>query len=183
MPHQQAFLNSDAGQEVVRALWADEIQRPNNPHNLTEPEWVSLLAYTTGPAHLNGAALNAALRSGNPPPDMLDYRDTLEDALARLPAGPRWVVRRTTLPATELDLYQEGAEVDDAGFTSASELRSAGWHGPHLFWIESRAGKKISHYSVVGNGREVLFEAGTRFLVTSRVPLNGNRVNFELREI
>ncbi len=99
--------------------------------------------------------------------------------------------RRTTLPQTVLNQYRLGAVVTHAGFTCASATRFACWHrdpflswrGDHQFSICSRTGKRISHYSAVSNGQEVLFEAGTKFRVTSYLPSNGNRVNFELREV
>ena len=184
--HQQQFLDSMPGGGLVGVKTAGWFKGcpPVNRHSLTEAERVSLIAYTnTEDLDWNGAALNAALRSGNPCAAMQSYRDTLTDALAKLPAGPRCVVRRTTLPKTVLGQYQVGGVVLHAGFTSASESRFTDWRDPHLFWIDSTTGKQISRYSAVSNGQEVLFEAGTKFRVTSCLPLNGNRVNFELREI
>ena len=184
--HQQAFLGNMLGGGLAGVRLADWIPGPvpDNRYCLTEAEWVSLIAYTKpGPACLNGAALNACLRSGNPSPDMENCRDTLKDALARLPAGPSCVSRRTTLPQTVLHQYRKGAVVEDAGFTSASVFAVAAWQGPHRFFIASRTGKRISQYSAVANRWEVLFEPETSFRVTCRRDLKGNCVDFELQEV
>ena len=66
-PHQRKFLDSLPVGYLVLARLEDRITEglPENEYCLTEAEWTSLIAYTTMPApdDLNGAALNAKLRS------------------------------------------------------------------------------------------------------------------------
>ncbi len=186
-PHQRKFLDSLPVGYLVLARLEDRITEglPENEYCLTEAEWTSLIAYTTMPApdDLNGAALNAKLRSCCPSSERTQhYRDTLMDALDKLPAVETWVIRRTKLPDCVLDRYRKGSEVTHAGFTCASESSYDRWLGPHLFLIESRNGKRISHYSAVSNGQEVLFKAGTRFCVTRRDD-HDDCIIFELQEI
>ena len=183
--HQRRFLDSVPGSNLVGVKTAGWISHPlpANDHCLTEAEWVSLIAYTTTQTKIwNGAALNAELRSSSPSEEMRDYRDTLKDALGKLPIHQDWVHRRTMLPDEVLEHYWKGAEVTHAGFTCASESIHQRWPGPHHFWIKSRIGRRISHYSAVSGREEVLFGAGTRFCVTRRSE-STNCIIFDLREI
>ncbi len=152
-------------------------------HAMTDPELVSVYAYTTSDTRWGYSPLNEALRSGDEAriANVENYRDTLNAALARLPDQPGTVKRGAMLPESVLERYSVGAVVTEDAFTSTST--GPGFSGPHRFLIYSRHGKRIEPYSAHPSEHEVLFAAGTRFEVYEIKPGDGGQVTIYMEEI
>ena len=105
---------------------------------------------------------------------------SLNAALARLPDYVGVVKRGTNLTAEQIALHVPGRIVTKEAFTSTST--GPGFPSDVHFVIHSRHGKKIAPYSAYPKEGEVLFAAGTRFLVT-KVERRGNRIKITMEEV
>jgi hypothetical protein len=145
---------------------------------LTSEEQLALADYT-GSGYQD---LNSALRS-----DALDASqharvDALSNALEKLPAYEGPVIRGTNLPPEVLAQYQPGEVITEDAFlsttTNEAVARSPTFAGNVEFRILSSTGRDISSVSMFPGEQEILFPAGTRFYVVSKMvdPLTGRTV-------
>lgn len=128
--------------------------------------------------------LNSRLRSGDPNKiaSVAAFRDTLNDALDKLPDRPGVTRRGTNLPADVLARYQPGQVVTELGFTSTGKP----FNGNELFKIHGKHGKLVQPYSAHPSEEEVLFRSGTKFVVLDRrtVQVEGStQIRIALEEI
>lgn len=159
-------------------------QDPGDGHHrtaidrLTSEEQLALADYT-GSGYQD---LNSALRS-----DALDASqhariDALNNALEKLPAYQGPVIRGTNLPPEVLAQYQPGEVITEDAFlsttTNEAVARSPTFAGNVEFRILSSTGRDISFVSMFPGEQEILFPAGTRFYVVSKIvdPLTGKTV-------
>ena len=182
--HQAAFVKELGAANYRRYLGAGQRKVAGGAarHGMTDPELAGTYAYTTSDHPWGYRLINEALRSGDRKQvaRFKNYRDTVNDALARLPSHVGTVQRGTTLPTGELAEHQVGRVVTYEAFTSAST--GSGFSGPHRFVIQSRNGKSVEPYSAYRHEREVLFAAGTRFEVLRRED-EGRRITIWLKEL
>ena len=181
--HQAAFVKQ-FGRAYARFLGGGRraIAAGAPRHAMSDPELAGVHAYTTSDGTWGYYPVNSALRSGDAKQiaRFRHYRDTVNDALARLPDHVGVVRRGTTLPSDELARHVPGAEVTYDAFTSAST--GSGYLGRHRFVIHSRHGKSVQPYSAYRGELEVLFAAGTRFRVLE-VDETRSTVNITLQEL
>ncbi len=182
-PHQTLFLRELGPDFVGLMKGVNERLASGAPRlNLTEAELVSIYAYTTRGHSWSGVALNSALRDADERirASAYNYRNTLLDALAKLPDHREEVYRGTNLRPDDLAKHQVDNTVLYAAFTSTSA--TAPYDGPNRFVIQSKHGKCIQPYSAYATEHEVLFAAGTRFLVVRRVN-DGDFIQIGLEEL
>ena len=117
--------------------------------------------------------LNEALRS-----DALDAShhariDALNNALEKFPPYEGPVIRGTNLPLDVLAQYRPGEFFIEKGFMSTTMntavARSPMFAGNVEFRILSSTGRDISPVSMFPSEQEILFPAGTRFYVVSKI--------------
>ncbi len=152
---------------------------PANPGDHLDPGDLGALADYTGPGYQD---LNSALRSGLMDASQQVRVQALKNALAKLPPYQGPVIRGTNLPPEVLARYRPGEVITEDAFLSTSTdtgvARSPTFAGNVEFRILSRTGRDISSFSVFPGEQEVLFTAGTKFYVVSKVidPLTGRIV-------
>ena len=162
--------------------------RHGQDYAMTDPELATSYGYTRESSAWWGyRSLNQALRTrgapGQPPlpPRHDDLRQTLNDALDRLPDHPaKGLARGARLTPEGIARYVPGQIVTESQFTSASTGR--GFGGNTRFTIDSLRGKRIHWLSAHPSEGEVLFKAGTRFRVRNRYR-DGGITNIELEEV
>jgi hypothetical protein len=126
--------------------------------------------------------LNSALRS-----DALDASQharvqAISDALQKLPPYHGPVIRGTDLPPEVLAEYRPGEVITEDAFlsttTNPAVSRSPSFAGNVEFRIMSSTGRNISSVSMFPGEQEILFPAGTKFYVVSKIidPLTGRTV-------
>jgi hypothetical protein len=126
--------------------------------------------------------LNGALRSDAVDASQHARVEALSNALEKLPAYQGPVIRGTNLPPEVLDQYQPGEVITEDAFLSATTntavARSPAFAGNVEFRILSNTGRDISPVSMFPGEQEILFPAGTRFYVVSKIldPLTGRTV-------
>ncbi|OBG30628.1 ADP-ribosyltransferase [Mycobacterium sp. E3198] len=157
---------------------ADEGEHPDPGDRLTSDD-LSALSHYTGFGYSD---LNDALRS-----DALDASqharvEALKSALNKLPPYEGPVVRGTNLPPEALAQYRPGEFIIEKGFMSTTVntavARSPTFAGNVEFRILSSTGRDISSFSTFPAEQEILFPAGTRFYVVSKImdPVTGRTV-------
>lgn len=152
---------------------------PGHPGDDLDADDLGALADYTGPGYQD---LNSALRSGLVDASQQVRVQALKNALAKLPPYQGPVIRGTNLPPEVLDRYRPGEVITEDAFLSTSTdtgvARSPSFVGNVEFRILSKTGRDISPFSVFPGEREVLFTAGTKFYVVSKVfdPLTGRTV-------
>lgn len=157
---------------------ADEGEHPDLGDRLTSDD-LSALSHYTGFGYSD---LNDALRS-----DALDASqrarvEALKSALNKLPPYEGPVVRGTNLPPEALAQYRPGEFIIEKGFMSTTVntavARSPTFAGNVEFRILSSTGRDISSFSTFPAEQEILFPAGTRFYVVSKImdPVTGRTV-------
>jgi hypothetical protein len=138
-------------------------------HSLTSDDLLALADYT-GSGYQD---LNSALRS-----DALDASqharvDALNNALEKLPAYDGLVIRGTNLPPEVLAQYRPGEVITEDAFlsttTNPAVARSPSFAGNVEFRIMSSTGRDISSISMFPGEQEILFPAGSKFLVVSKI--------------
>lgn len=167
--HQAEFMRELGGNynRYLNAARRTTTSNRMNTHGMTDPELAGTYAYTTSDSTWGYGPVNEALRSGDERriAQFRNYKDTVNDGLARLPDFTGTVYRGTTLPEDVLAQHREGAVVTYEAFTSSSRSRDSAFSGSHRFVIQSKHGKQVEALSRYGREREVLFPAGTRFRV------------------
>ena len=154
---------------------------------MTDPELATGYGYTRESSAWWGyRALNQTLRTrgapGQPPlpPRHDDLRQTLNDALDKLPDSPaNGLERGANLTPNDIARYVPGQVVTEHAFTSASTRR--GFGGNTRFTIDGLHGKRIHWLSAYPSEEEVLFKAGTRFRVRKVTP--GRTTEIEIEEV
>lgn len=152
---------------------------PGNPGDRLDPDDFGALADYTGPGYQD---LNSALRSGLVDASQQVRVQALTNALAKLPPYQGPVIRGTNLPPEVLARYRPGEVITEDAFLSTSTdtgvARSPSFAGNVEFRILSKTGRDISSFSVFPGEQEVLFTAGTKFYIVSKVvdPLTGRTV-------
>ncbi|WP_139209774.1 ADP-ribosyltransferase family protein [Microlunatus flavus] len=147
------------------------------PRSGLEPQDVAAIADYTGAGF---EEINPMLRGQTPlDVDIMIRSAALSRALAKLPNHRGTVVRGRDLATAEVAFYDPGSIVREPGFTSSDTSRP--FPGNTIFYIESKTGKDVSEFSTYGAAaggkeHEVLFDAGTRFLVQFNDIVDGNRV-------
>jgi hypothetical protein len=107
--------------------------------------------------------------------DVFSATNLLDDALAKLPAFEGVVYRGTFLPYSIRANMQPGTIFSDHAFMSTSAIEDRVFGGNVNFIITSRSGRKIVDFSDYPAEAEVLFPAGTRFIVKNVVPNPADR--------
>ncbi|WP_374026185.1 ADP-ribosyltransferase [Mycobacterium sp. HNNTM2301] len=152
---------------------------PGNPGGHLGPHDLGALADYTGPGYQD---LNNALRSRLMDASQQARVQALKNALAKLPPYQGPVIRGTNLPPEVLARYRPGEVITEDAFLSTSTdlgvARSPTFAGNVEFRILSKTGREVSSFSVFPAEREVLFSAGTKFFIVSKVidPLTGRTV-------
>ena len=106
----------------------------------------------------------------------------LNNALGKLPPYEGPVIRGTNLPPETVAQYRPGEIITEDAFLSTTTdpavARSPGFAGNVEFRIMSSTGRDVSSVSMFPGEQEILFPAGTRFYVVSKVedPLTGRTV-------
>lgn len=169
----QARLRQDMGEAWDRFhTWAETAATGTDVSALTEPEHVATYLYTTSNQDWGFAPLNQALRQAAAgreplPPRLRRYRDTLADALTKLPDYRGWTRRGVQrLTDEQLAVYRQGEIVPEPAFLSTSIDNP--FEGAVIFSVRSRHGKHIAPFSQAKQESEVLFNANTRFRVLER---------------
>jgi hypothetical protein len=126
--------------------------------------------------------LNGALRSDALEASQHARVDALNRALEKLPPYEGPVIRGTNLSPDVIAQYQPGEVVTEDAFlsttTNTAVARSPMFAGNVEFRILSSTGRDVSSLSMFPGEQEILFPAGTRFYVVSKVvdPLTGRTV-------
>lgn len=134
------------------------------------------LADYTGPGY---GDLNDALRNHTLDASLSARVDALKAALAKLPPYEGLVIRGSNIPAEMLELYEPGEVVVEHAFLSTTKNPAVAqlptFAGNVEFQILSKSGRDVSPYSTFPAEQEVLFPAGTNFLVVEKVvdPITG----------
>lgn len=140
---------------------------PLHPLNADD---LAALAHYTGPGHQD---LNFALREGVLDASQQARVDALHKALEKLPMYEGTVVRGTNLPADVLEQYRPGDIITEPAFTSTSTdptvAQSPTFAGNTEFRIWSTTGRDVSAVSMFPGEQEILFPAGSKFYVVSKV--------------
>jgi ADP-ribosyltransferase exoenzyme len=151
---------------------------PTAIDSLTSDDVIALADYTgSGYAELNGA-----LRSDAMDASQHARVEALNDALEKLPAYQGPVIRGTNLPPEVLAQYRPGEVITEDAFlsttTNTAVARSPTFAGNVEFRILSSTGRDISPVSMFPGEQEILFPAGTKFYVVSKIldPLTGRTV-------
>lgn len=143
---------------------------PGNPSGHLGPHDLGALADYTGPGYQD---LNSALRSRLMDASQQARVQALKNALAKLPPYQGPVIRGTNLPPEVLARYRPGEVITEDAFLSTSMdlgvARSPTFAGNVEFRILSKTGRDISSFSMFPGEREVLFSAGTKFFIVSKV--------------
>ena len=161
--YQKANFHYKQDLEAVQRLVAAGAPR----RGMTDPELVAVRSYSS-----NGyKPLNSALWSGDPNrvASIAAFRDTLNDALSKLPDHPATTRRGVDLTDAQRARYKVGEIVTEPAFTSSGKE----FHRNTLFAISGRHGKLIQPYSAVPDEHEVLYPAPTRFRVLKRETVGG----------
>lgn len=131
---------------------------------------LAALAHYTGPGYQD---LNFALREGALDASQQARVDALHKALEKLPVYEGAVVRGTNLPADVLDQYRPGEIITEPAFTSTSTdhtvAQSPTFAGNTEFRIWSTTGRDVSSVSTFPGEQEILFPAGSKFYVVSKI--------------
>ncbi|OBI34929.1 ADP-ribosyltransferase [Mycobacterium sp. E2238] len=131
---------------------------------------LAALAHYTGPGYQD---LNLALREGVLDGSQQARVDALNKALEKLPAYEGPVVRGTNLPADVLEQYKPGDIITEHAFTSTSTdptvAQSPTFAGNTEFRIWSTTGRDVSSVSMYPGEQEILFPAGSKFYVVSKI--------------
>ena len=138
-------------------------------HPLTSDD-LAALAHYTGPGYQD---LNFALREGALDASQQARVDALHNALEKLPMYEGAVVRGTNLPADVLEEYRPGEIITEPAFTSTSTdhavAQSPTFAGNTEFRIWSTTGRDVSSASMYPGEQEILFPAGSKFYVISKL--------------
>jgi hypothetical protein len=118
--------------------------------------------------------INPVLRINQVPLEQSLLLKILCSALTNLESYEGVVFRATKLPKNIKNLYKKGEVITERAFTSTSMdeegvkayMRNSAARRNTFFYIISRNGKNLSKYSSNMQEREILFAAGTKFLVT-----------------
>jgi phage-related protein (TIGR01555 family) len=149
--------------------------------NLSTVEIATILAYTgsAGADQPLYKVINKQLRSNAATVETFKFANSFERALVKLPdySGPGEVVRRTTVPETELAKMQPGYVHTEWGFMSAAK-KDIGWSGKHTLHITKHStGSDVASMSSSGSHEaEIIFARNTSFIVTKR---DGNHIWLE----
>lgn len=131
---------------------------------------LAALAHYTGPGYQD---LNFALREGALDASQQARVDALHKALEKLPMYEGAVVRGTNLPADVLEQYRPGEIITEPAFTSTSTdhtvAQSPTFAGNTEFRIWSTTGRDVSSVSMFPGEQEILFPAGSKFYVVSKI--------------
>lgn len=111
--------------------------------------------------------VNKQLRAGVMTEEQFKFAKSLNDALGKMPPYVGVTRRGTTLSNHEISLYKPGMIVEERGFMSSS--KGTGFSGDVRFEIHGKTGRDIQKLSSHPGEAEVLFRAGTRFRVKSKV--------------
>jgi len=131
--------------------------------------------------------INPALRSPGPiAPEIIAYRDFINDALFHLPKYLGMAHRGVNAFNGWDKIYVEGQQVTERAFTSTSfDFNDFKFASDICILVHSKSGRDISLISRSGKEKEVLYPAGTTFLVRKIDP-NWNqsrgRILIELEE-
>jgi ADP-ribosyltransferase exoenzyme len=140
---------------------------------------ISALADYTGFGYED---LNDVLRSDAVDASQHARVEALRRALEKLPPYEGPVIRGTNLPPHVLSQYEPGEVVTEHAFlsttTNTAVARSPMFAGNAEFRILSSTGRDVSPFSVFPDEHEILFTAGTKFHVLSKVidPLTGRTI-------
>ncbi|RIV21383.1 hypothetical protein DYU11_18430 [Fibrisoma montanum] len=97
------------------------------------------------------------------------FTRVLSSLLNKLPKYTKRVYRGDDLPQSVIDGYRDALSrkvpIQHKGFTSTSASANKAFEGPQRFVIKSKTGRKIKELSDFKSEEEVLFDAGTWFLV------------------
>jgi hypothetical protein len=142
---------------------------------LTDLEFLAIWIYTT-PNDWH-RQINEALWRGSPPAATVMFARILDDALRKLPSVTRTVYRgwRASSPDHFSRTHQVGSVHVWPGFTSTTRTAEKAYIGNVLFRIGSLTGRSLHGVGAEESEEEVLFMAGTRFMV-SAVSLRGDGI-------
>jgi ADP-ribosyltransferase exoenzyme len=142
---------------------------PSSTDGLTSDDLAAIADYT-GPGHED---LNDALRSNAVDASQKARIEAFSNALQKLPTYQGAVIRGTDLPPEIVDRYRRDEIITEDAFLSATTdpavARSPTFAGNVEFQITSKTGRDISHVSLFPNEKEIVFPAGTRFLIIDKV--------------
>jgi hypothetical protein len=109
-------------------------------------------------------------------------RELLNIALTKLRTDYSGFVYRGIKGKYDLSKYIEGNIITEEQFISSTSNRNKSFVGQIMFTIKSKSGKLINQFSWFQDENEVLFRAGTKYLVTKNVIENKIR-EIEIEEI
>ncbi|WP_280420246.1 hypothetical protein [Nocardia carnea] len=162
-------------------------RRPTGTNWSLTPEDVKVLQTGQMQTRPDGTTLNQLLFRGTPlSPEEQQQVRALNEALAKLPSHEGPVVRHMNLSPEQLARYEPGKPITENGFTSTS-LKPDGTNSAFAdtqnveFQIVSKTGKPVGEYS--GLDDEVLFGAGTPFMVHNKVPGPNGTTIIQMTEI
>ncbi|WP_245845691.1 ADP-ribosyltransferase [Mycobacterium arosiense] len=140
------------------------------PLHALDSDDLAALAHYTGPGYQE---MNSALREGALDASQQARVDALHKALEKLPMYEGTVVRGTNLPADVLEQYRPGEIITESAFTSTSTdhavAQSPIFAGNTEFRIWSTTGRDVSSVSMFPDEQEILFPAGSKFYVVSKI--------------
>jgi hypothetical protein len=139
---------------------------------LTDGDKAALWDYTTYEGY---TAMNPYLREPDRFPDAVlagtqQRADDVSAALAKLEPKPGTTYRGAFLSDDVLARYEPGQVVTERGFTSTSERATVAdvFAGNTMITIEGTTGRDVAPFSAVRPEAEILYDKGTRFLVTGK---------------
>jgi hypothetical protein len=161
----------------LSADWRDPI------FGLTDLEFLAIWIYTT-PNDWH-RQINEALWRRSPPSETMIFARILNDALRKLPSVMRTVYRGWY--SSSLDhfsrTYQAGHVFVWPGFTSTTRTAEKAYIGNVLFRIRSLTGRSLQGVGAEESEEEILFMAGTRFMVSAALVRGDGVVLVDMAEI
>jgi NAD:arginine ADP-ribosyltransferase len=168
-----ACLGDRDAYELIGWAGSEHMQALAALHGLTQPQFISLYAYTLNREH-DGLTvfqrLNHFLRF---PREAIDHRSELEALVIKLISAidelPPWsgiVYRRVNLPGAVLNMARRG-RFADAGFLSCTtnpDLKV--FDGRDWLTLRAKTGRLIDRLSANPDEGEVIFQPNTRFAVS-----------------
>ncbi|MFL5057022.1 MAG: ADP-ribosyltransferase domain-containing protein [Microvirga sp.] len=158
-----------------------------NPHGLSDMERMAVWVYSNTDQRWY-VSINQELRSGSPLDDYRFFAALLNETLEKLPRHSAEVFRGVRFPDINriadhfIEAYDTGRELVWLAFTSSSRLIGKAFEGNVLLTIFSQNGRVLGLYAHRPSEEEILFRAGSRFIVTY-VNLDADLVVVGLNEV
>lgn len=156
--------------ELIGWANSEHMQALAASHGLTQPQFISLYAYTLNREHDGWTVFQRLNHSMRFPGEVMDHRSELEalrftliSAIDELPPWSGIVYRRANLPGTVLDMTRQGY-FEDASFLSCTtnpDLKV--FDGRHWLTLRAKSGRLIDRLSANLDEGEVIFQPNTRF--------------------